>query len=145
VESRRHKHEALRPRPDQAGENIGTGGVDGEYAGPAFLCLAIGASIEAGVMDHRVETSESIDIFSHFLGLRNVGEVGHHAGLRAGTSSSRILGSLLVASMEDHRVASLDKRLGSEGAETVRRASDQDSSHRRGSASLGMANVKKDF
>jgi hypothetical protein len=116
---------------DQGGENIGSQHIDGEDVRRAARRVdASGLAIaDAGVVDHRIEAAQRIDLVGDAPGLLNHGHVSKDRVRGARSCVQGGLGACAIAAMQDHLVTLLDQNRGRHQSKTVGRTRNENLGH----------------
>ena len=90
---------------------------------PAF------AITDAGVVNYRVELTQTVRLVGERAGLLDARQVPDHYAVRLGRPGLHVSGAARVAGVEDDLVTAGKQSLGGHEAETVRRPGDQHPAH----------------
>src|SRR5262245_47856796 len=121
MHSRTQVNEPIRAL-DKSREHIGRQHVHGEYFRHAVLRLDTMRLLVAdpGIVDHRIEPSEPVDLVGHGFHFFDGREVADDSGFRTWRPGYRLIGAFPVAAMQNYLVALLDQQLASHQAEPRR-------------------------
>ena len=116
---------------DQGNENIGSQHIDGEDVRRAARRVdAPGLAIaDAGVVAHRVEAAQRIDLVGDAPSLLNLGQVSEDRVRGARSCVQGGLGAFGIAAMQDNLVSLLDQNPGRHQSKTVGRTRNEDPGH----------------
>src|SRR5262249_22983159 len=116
---------------DEGGQQIGRKGVDGEDVVEPVHRLAARCTwtVDAGIVDDRLERSGRVRLSSKFARLFDAGQITleRRSGARCG--AQRLLGPIAVAPMRAHVVAERYQARGGQLSESISRAGDKDAGH----------------
>jgi hypothetical protein len=115
---------------DERGKQIRGEGVDGKDVLETIDRFDSAFAItDAGVVNHRVERTQTVRLVGERAGLLDARQVPDHDAAGLGRRGLRVSGAALVAGVEDDLVTAGKQSLRGHEAETVRRSGDQYPAH----------------
>jgi hypothetical protein len=80
-------------------------------------------------VDHRVELTQSIDLFGNSAHVADFRQIANDCGIRTRRRRQRYIGTRLIAPMHHDTVAQLEQQLGGHQAEPGRRSGYENACH----------------